>query len=130
MLYSFFMDIPDSIRESAKIDGANELTIFTRLMVPIAIPGITSLFILNFVTFWNDYLWQTLTACSETMMTIPVGAASLQQAQNPDLGLKVAGAALAAIPMIIIFLVFQRFFMFNKQEKGKKNKNLNKRGFV
>lgn len=110
MLYSFFKDIPDSIRESAKIDGANEWTIFRKLMLPIVAPGIASLFILNFVTYWNDYLWQMLMARSEEMQTIPVGAAALQQATNPDIGLRVAGAALAAIPMIIIFLMFQRYF--------------------
>lgn len=110
MLYSFFVDIPDSIRESAKIDGANELTIFRKLMFPIVAPGVGALFILNFVTYWNDYLWQLLMARSELMQTIPVGAASLQQATNPDIGLRVAGAAVAAVPMVIMFLLFQRFF--------------------
>ncbi|MFL2076429.1 carbohydrate ABC transporter permease [Marinilactibacillus psychrotolerans] len=110
LLYSFFKDIPDSIRESAKIDGANEWTIFRKLMLPIVAPGIGALFILNFVTYWNDYLWQLLMARSEEMQTISVGAAALQQALNPDIGLRVAGATLAAIPMVIIFLMFQRFF--------------------
>lgn len=111
MLYSFFRDIPDSIRESAKMDGANEWTIFTRLMLPIVKPGIASLFILNFVTNWNDYLWQLLMARSEEMQTLNVGVASLQQSLNPNIGLQVAGAAVAALPMIIIFFAFQRYFV-------------------
>lgn len=110
MLFAFFADIPDSIRESAKIDGANELTIFGKLMLPIVAPGVGALFILNFVTYWNDYLWQLLMSRSQEMQTIPVGAAALQQATNPDIGLRVAGAAVAAVPMVIIFLLFQRFF--------------------
>lgn len=110
MLKSFFESIPDSIRESAKLDGANELTIFWKLMLPIAKPGIGALFILNFVTFWNDYLWQLLMARSDEMKTLTVGVAGLMQEINPNIGLKVAGAALAALPMIVIFILFQKYF--------------------
>ena len=111
MLYSYFKVIPESIRESAKIDGASEWTVFSKLMLPIVKPGIGALFILNFVTAWNDYLWQLLMARSKEMKTLTIGVASLQQDINPTLGLKVAGAALAALPMIIIFFMFQRFFV-------------------
>ena len=110
MLKGFFDKIPDSIRESAKIEGASELTIFTRLMLPIAKPGIGALFILNFVTIWNDYLWQLLMAGSKEMSTLTVGVAGLMQDLNPNFGLKVAGASVAALPMIIIFIVFQQYF--------------------
>ena len=111
MLYSFFNSIPDSIRESAKIDGANEWTIFSKLMLPIAKPGIAALFILNFVTAWNDYLWQLLMARTENMQTLNVGVAALQQSLSPNVGLRVAGAALAAVPMIVVFMVFQKYFI-------------------
>ncbi|MFL3710550.1 carbohydrate ABC transporter permease [Vagococcus salmoninarum] len=110
MLKSFFESIPDSIRESAKLDGASEWTIFWKLMLPIAKPGVGALFILNFVTFWNDYLWQLLMARSKEMNTLTVGVAGLMQEINPNLGLKVAGATIAALPMIIIFIVFQKYF--------------------
>ncbi len=110
MLKSFFESIPDSIRESAKLDGASEWYIFRKLMLPIAKPGIAALFILNFVTFWNDYLWQLLMARSKGMSTLTVGVAGLMQEINPNIGLRVAGAAIAALPMIIIFIVFQKYF--------------------
>lgn len=110
MLYSFFKDIPESLRESAKLDGANEWTIFYKLMLPIVKPGIGALFILNFVTAWNDYLWQLLMARSKEMKTLTIGVASLQQDINPNIGLRVAGAAVAALPMLIIFILFQRYF--------------------
>jgi len=110
MLYSFFKDIPESLRESAKLDGANEWTIFSKLMLPIVKPGIGALFILNFVTAWNDYLWQLLMARSKEMKTLTIGVASLQQDINPNIGLRVAGAAIAALPMLIIFILFQRYF--------------------
>lgn len=110
LLYDYFKKVPDSIRESAKIDGAHEWTIFWKLMIPIVKPGLAALFILNFVSTWNDYLWQLLMARSREMKTLTIGVASLQQDINPNIGLKVAGAALAAIPMIIMFLLFQKFF--------------------
>lgn len=110
MLKGFFESIPNAIRESAKIDGASELTIFFKLMLPIAKPGIGALFILNFVTIWNDYLWQLLMARTKTMNTLTVGIAGLMQDINPNLGLKVAGAAVGAFPMIFIFILFQKYF--------------------
>jgi multiple sugar transport system permease protein len=110
MLKSFFEQIPDSIRESAKLDGATEWTIFWKLMLPIAKPGIGALFILNFVTFWNDYLWQLLMARSKSMNTLTVGVAGLMQEINPNIGLRVAGATIAAVPMVIIFIFFQKYF--------------------
>lgn len=111
MLYSYFKAIPESIRESAKIDGAKEWTVFYSLMLPIVKPGLGALFILNFVTTWNDYLWQLLMARSKEMKTLTIGVASLQQDLNPNIGLKVAGAALAALPMVVIFFLFQRYFV-------------------
>ena len=111
MLFAFFDSIPDSIRESAKIDGATEFTIFRKLMLPIAKPGVAALFILNFVSTWNDYLWQLLMGRTESMQTLNVGVASLQQSISPNVGLRVAGAAIAALPMIIVFVIFQKYFV-------------------
>lgn len=111
MLYSYFKAVPESIRESAKIDGATEWTVFAKLMLPIVKPGLGALFILNFVTGWNDYLWQLLMARSKEMKTLTIGVASLQQDINPNIGLRVAGAAVAALPMVIIFFLFQRYFI-------------------
>lgn len=116
MLFSFFDSIPDSIRESAKIDGAGEWLIFRKLMLPIAKPGVAALFILNFVTTWNDYLWQLLMGRTEMMQTLNVGVASLQQSLNPNIGLQVAGAFLAALPMLIVFIAFQRYFIAGATE--------------
>lgn len=116
MLFSFFAAIPDSIRESAKMDGAGEWLIFRKLMLPLVKPGLGALFILNFVTAWNDYLWQLLMARSKDMQTLNVGVAALQQSVNPNLGLRVAGAAVAALPMIVVFLMFQKYFVAGATE--------------
>lgn len=110
LLKGFFDTVPDAIRESGKLDGANEFTVFSRLVMPIVKPGIGALFILNFVNIWNDYLWQMLIARSKEMMTLMVGTASIMQEISPNYGYKMAGAAVASIPMLIIFICFQRYF--------------------
>lgn len=110
LLYSFFQTVPDSIRESGKLDGANEMQVFLQLIMPMVKPGVGALFILNFVNVWNDYLWQMLIARSREMMTLMVGTASLMQEINPNFAYKMAGASVAALPMLAIFLAFQRYF--------------------
>lgn len=110
LLKGFFDTVPDSIRESGKLDGAGEFTVFYQLVMPIVKPGIGALFILNFVNIWNDYLWQMLIARSKNMMTLMVGTASIMQEISPNYGYKMAGAAVAAVPMLAIFIAFQRFF--------------------
>ncbi len=110
MLKSFFDGIPDAMRESAKIDGASELAIFTRIFLPMAKPGLSALFILMFVRYWNDYLWQLLMAKTDVMKTMMVGIASLMVDNRPDIARKLTGAACSAIPMLIVFISFQKYF--------------------
>lgn len=110
MLKGFFDSIPDSLRESAKIDGASELTIFYKIMLPMVKPGIGALFILYFVQVWNDYLWQLVVGQTKESKTLMVGIATLMQDLNPNFAYKMAGATVAAIPMLIIFILFQRYF--------------------
>lgn len=110
MLKGFFDAIPDSIRESGRLDGASEFTIFFKLYLPLVKPGIGALFILNFVQIWNDYMWQLLISNTKEMKTLTVGVASLMQDLSPNYALKMAGATAAALPMILIFLAFQKYF--------------------
>ena len=110
LLKGFFDTTPAALREAARIDGASEWRIFTRIMLPIIKPGIGALFILNFVQVWNDYLWQLVVGQEKTMKTLMVGTATLMQDLNPNFAYKMSGATVAAIPMLVIFLLFQRFF--------------------
>ncbi len=110
MLKGFFDSIPDSLREAAVIDGANELQIFRRVMLPIIKPGIGALFILSFVQIWNDYLWQLVVGQQKEMKTLMVGISTLMQDLNPNFAYKMAGATVAAIPMLVIFVFFQKYF--------------------
>lgn len=110
MMKGFFDSIPDSLRESAKIDGASEFTVFYKIMMPMVKPGIGALFILNFVQVWNDYLWQLVVGQDEGSKTLMVGIATLMQDLNPNFAYKMAGATVAAIPMLVIFIFFQKYF--------------------
>jgi multiple sugar transport system permease protein len=110
LLKGFFDSVPNSLRESAKIDGASELTILFKIMLPIVKPGIGALFILHFVDVWNDYLWQLVVGQETNAKTLMVGIATLMQDLNPNFAYKMAGATVAAIPMLVIFILFQRYF--------------------
>lgn len=110
LLKGFFDTVPDELRESARIDGASEMRTFAQIMLPIVKPGIGALFILNFVTVWNDYLWQMVIGQEKVMKTLMVGTATLMQDLNPNFAYKMAGATVAAVPMIVIFLLFQNYF--------------------
>jgi len=110
LLKGFFDQIPDSVRESAKMDGASEWTVFTRIMLPLVKPGIGALFILYFVQVWNDYLWQLVIGQKTEVKTLMVGVATLMQDLNPNFAYKMAGATVGAIPMLLIFFMFQKYF--------------------
>ncbi|RIX52364.1 carbohydrate ABC transporter permease [Paenibacillus nanensis] len=110
LLKGFFDSAPDALREAARIDGAGEVRTFLQIMLPIVKPGIGALFILNFVQVWNDYLWQLVIGQDREMKTLMVGIATLMQDLNPNFAYKMAGATVAAIPMLIIFVLFQQYF--------------------
>lgn len=110
LLRQFFASIHDALRESAYIDGASEPKIFWGIMLPLAKPGIASLGIMTFVQTWNDYLWQMVMISKDHMQTLQIGISRLQLENTPDYGLKVAGATVAAVPMLLVFLCFQKYF--------------------
>ncbi|WP_422658701.1 carbohydrate ABC transporter permease [Paenibacillus sp. EC2-1] len=110
LLKGFFDSAPDALREASRIDGAGEVRTFLQIMLPIVKPGIGALFILNFVQVWNDYLWQLVIGQDKNMKTLMVGVATLMQDLNPNFAYKMAGATVAAIPMLLIFILFQRYF--------------------
>ncbi|MFD0961251.1 carbohydrate ABC transporter permease [Paenibacillus chungangensis] len=110
LLKGFFDSAPDALREASRIDGAGEVRTFLQIMLPIVKPGIGALFILNFVQVWNDYLWQLVIGQDKEMKTLMVGIATLMQDLNPNFAYKMAGATVAAIPMLLIFILFQRYF--------------------
>ena len=104
------MNIPADLYESAKIDGANEFRTFTTVVYPMIKPGVGALAIFTFINSWNDYFLQLIMLTSSSNLTISLGIATMQAENSTDYGLIMAGAALAAVPIIIVFLIFQKYF--------------------
>lgn len=111
MIRQFCMSIPDDLYEAATLDGANELQLFSRITLPMLKPAVGSLTILTFVRIWNDYMWQLLVSTKREMMTVPVGLASLQTETVKHYGQILAGSLVSAIPLIVIFILFQKSFV-------------------
>ncbi len=111
LMTQFFRGIPSYIEEAAQLDGASRWTIFTRIMLPLSVPALTTLAILTFLYAWNDYLWPLVSAQRKEMFTITVGLASIQSnfAQSEGLGRVMASGVMASVPVIVLFLVFQRY---------------------
>jgi multiple sugar transport system permease protein len=95
------------------MDGASEFEIFWRIALPLSTPAIGALGILTFVYHWNNFLWPLIVARSAEMWTVPVGLNSLRvYASSAEvINLQMAGAALAIVPVMIVFLSLQRYFV-------------------
>ena len=106
----FSEGIPTEMLEAARIDGASEAKTFISIVLPMVKPGIGALAIFTFINSWNDYFMQLIMLSSTSKLTISLGIAKLQAENSTDYGLIMAGAALAAVPIIIIFLIFQKYF--------------------
>lgn len=111
LLRQFMMTIPRELLESARIDGCGEVGTFLRIMLPLAKPGLGAIAIFSFVNSWNDYIWQLLIIKDTKMKTLPLGVATLIDAEAVDWGLIMAGSVLASLPVMIIFVSFQKYFV-------------------
>lgn len=110
LMRQFLKTLPTELIEAAKIDGASEFGIYWRIVLPLAKPGLAVLGIFTFVGSWNDFFWPLVVLNKPQMYTLPVGLPTLQ-GQWTDYGLLMAGSTLAALPTIVVFLAFQRYFL-------------------
>ncbi|HHW31582.1 MAG TPA: carbohydrate ABC transporter permease [Clostridiaceae bacterium] len=110
LIKQFMVTLPSELVQSAKIDGCSELGIYARIMLPLAKPGLGALAIFTFINSWNDYMWQLLVISSKILKTLPLGVATFKEEFSARYGIQLAGASVASIPMIIIFLMFQKYF--------------------
>lgn len=110
LLKQFSEGIPGEMIEAARIDGAGELRTFTDVALPMIKPGIGALAIFTFINSWNDYFMQLIMLISNENLTISLGIATMQGENSTDFGLLMAGSALASVPIIIVFLIFQKYF--------------------
>lgn len=110
LMKQFAETIPGEILEAARVDGAGELRTFITVVLPMIKPGIGALAIFTFVNTWNDYFLQLVMLQSDDKWTLPLAISNLQGEMSSDFGLIMAGAALAAVPIIVVFIIFQKYF--------------------
>ena len=110
LMKQFSEGIPNEMLEAARIDGAGETRTFVEIILPMIKPGIGALAIFTFISAWNDYFLQLIMLNDTQVLSISLGIAKLQSELSTDYGLIMAGAALGSIPIIVIFILFQKFF--------------------
>ena len=112
----FMSTLPGELTQAARVDGTSEWTIFSQIILPMARPVLAVMFLLDFVAAWNDYFWPYLVTNSREMMTLQVGLISLMgvdqgATRQVDYGVTMAGALVCSLPVVLLFIALQRFFI-------------------
>jgi len=107
----FFTSLPLELEEAAVLDGASRFKLFLTIIVPLSRPAMATLALLTFLTNWNDFLWPLYVLFSPDRLTIQPGLSTLQSAYTTDYATILAGGAIASIPVLILFLISQRFII-------------------
>jgi multiple sugar transport system permease protein len=115
ILTSFFKSIPKELEEAARIDGCEDFSIFAKIMLPLSMPALSTVTILMFITNWNNFLWPLIAIRENSLKPLAVGIAQFMGGANStaqfQYGTSLAGACMAIIPSIIVFLSLQRYFV-------------------
>ncbi len=111
LMRQFYLSIPDSLCEAARIDGMSEYGIYARIMLPLSKPAIATLTIFTFVATWNDYLGPLIYLKSQDKKTIQLGLKMFINQYSSEYGLIMAGSVMSLIPVIIVFLCLQKYFV-------------------
>ncbi|MBG6216883.1 multiple sugar transport system permease protein [Arthrobacter sp. CAN_A6] len=116
----FFIALPDDLEEAARLDGANRFEMFTKIILPLAKPAMATLALLAFLTNWNDFLWPIYVLFSPEVQTLPPGLSTLQSANAVRYDLLMAGAVVASVPVLALFVFLQRFIIEGVSRSGVK----------
>jgi multiple sugar transport system permease protein len=112
LMRQFILGLPRELLDAGRVDGAGELRIFARIFLPLCGPALATLGILTFLGSWNNFLWPLVVAQSEDKYTLPVALALYSTGQNStQYGLLMAGATVVVVPVLVVFLIFQRRFI-------------------
>jgi multiple sugar transport system permease protein len=111
LLYQFMRTLPEEVDEAAKLDGANPLQIYLWIILPLCRPALAALTIMTSLFSWNDLLWPLIVSTQPEQMTLPVGLATLQGINMTNYPVLMAGALLAILPMVLVFVLLQRQFI-------------------
>jgi ABC-type glycerol-3-phosphate transport system permease component len=111
LLRGFFETLPRELEESALIDGANHFVIFTRIMVPLAKPALSTVAVFSFLGAWDEYIWALTVLTDLEKRTLPIAIANFRGQHASDWGLVFAASLTAVVPTVLIFIFFQRYFV-------------------
>lgn len=122
VMRQYALSMPDELLEAARLDGAGELRIFARIFLPLAGPAVATITIMSFLSSWNNFIWPLVVAQSTSTYTLPVGLAATSQAAEhvTDYGLLLAGAIVVMLPVLVLFLFLQRYFVQGIAGRGMK----------
>ncbi|MEA2693254.1 MAG: multiple sugar transport system permease protein [Acidobacteriota bacterium] len=111
LIRQFMLSIPQELLEAARIEGAGELRIYWTVVLPLARPVLATLAILTFMTTWNDFMWPLIVLTDQRRYTLPVAMASLVGEHALDIELMMAGAVVTVLPVLLVFLALQRYYI-------------------
>lgn len=112
LMRQFITSIPNDLLEAARIDGASELRIYARIVLPLCRPALATLGILTFLASWNNFLWPLVSATTEDTYTLPVALALYSIGQNrTDYDILLAGSVVVVLPVLLVFVLLQRHFV-------------------
>jgi len=111
LMKQFYESIPDELVDAARIDGMSEFGIYRRIMLPLSVPALASLTLLTLVNTWNDYLGPLLYLRSHNLWTVQIGLKSFISQYNAEYALIMTGSVLSVLPIAVIFLLGQRYFV-------------------
>ena len=111
LMKQYYESIPDELVDAARIDGMSEYGIYRRVMLPLSVPALASLTLLTLVTTWNDYLGPLLYLRSHSLWTVQIGLKSFISQYNAEYALIMTGSVLSVLPIAVIFLLGQRYFV-------------------
>jgi ABC-type glycerol-3-phosphate transport system permease component len=110
LLRQFFLTLPADLEDAARIDGTSEFGIYWRIALPLSGPALATLAIFSFQNMFNDFVWPLVTTRSDVMKTIQVGLAQFRREGTTDWTLLMAGTMIATIPILLVFMLGQRYF--------------------
>jgi raffinose/stachyose/melibiose transport system permease protein len=120
LMRSYFLSIPKELEESAIIDGCNTWKVYLHIILPMGKPIIIAVALLTTMNVWNEFAFALVFIEDSALRTIPVGLMNLRSQLNTNFGVQLAGLAISAVPMIVVFIVFQRSFVRGLSEGGVK----------
>lgn len=120
LMRQFMLDVPDDLIDAARVDGASEPTIFLRIVIPLMRPALATLGAFTFLFHWKDLLWPLITLSDRSKWTINLMVLSLQGYGGTSRNMEIAGASLAVIPILILVVILQRYFVQSTTLSGMK----------